>query len=126
MTPIEEQFQELESRYPSVKLQPLGDGSFAISVPDVTLPTGWSAASANVWFIVPVQYPTARPDCFWTEESLTLADGGVPQSTGPTPYPGNASVPLRWFSWHVASWSPNDDTLTTYLNVIRNRFMEAK
>lgn len=126
MTLVQEQFAELKERYPDAVLKEVGDGSYVVTIPNVATGAGWSAPSATVRFHVPVQYPTARPDCFWTEESLLLAGGRVPQNTGNNPLPGVANEPLRWFSWHVTHWSPNDDTLTTYLNVIRNRFADAR
>jgi hypothetical protein len=126
MTPVEEQFAELKERYSEAVLAPVGDGSFVVTIPNVVTGPGWSAPSATVKFHVPVQYPTARPDCFWTEHGLTLAGGRAPQNTGVNPIPGPANGQLLWFSWHITHWSPNDDTLTTYLNVIRNRFADPR
>lgn len=126
MTPVQEQFAELKQRYPGAVLTPVGDGSFVVTVPQVATGSGWSAPATAVKFHVPVQFPTARPDCFWAEEGLVLADGRIPQNTGVNPIPAAANGPLRWYSWHVTHWSPNDDTLTTYLNVIRNRFADAR
>jgi hypothetical protein len=98
----------------------------SVTVPNLPIHDGWSAKSATVRFHVPVQFPTARPDCFWVDHSLTLADGRAPQNTGVNAIPGGSPVPLRWYSWHVTHWSPNADTLTTYLNVIRKRFADPR
>lgn len=128
---LEGQLGELEAEYNrdgnSVVLTPVGDGSFVIKVPKVRIPPGWNANEADIWFVIPVQYPSARPDCFWTVESLLLEGGRIPQNTGPNPLPGHAPlIPLRWYSWHVAQWSPIGDTLATYLQVIRRRFADLK
>jgi hypothetical protein len=125
------QIGELEAEYPRdgnpVTCTPVGDGSFVIKVPKVVIPSGWSANEADIWFVVPVQYPSARPDCFWTLESLLLQGGRIPQNTGANPLPvPTATVPLRWYSWHVTQWSPIGDTLTTYLQVIRRRFADLR
>lgn len=128
---LEAQLAELEAEYnrdgnPLVS-DPLGDGSFVIKVPKVRISSGWNADETDIWFVVPVQYPSARPDCFWTVESLLLDGGRIPQNTGPNPLPGRAQpVPLRWYSWHVTQWSPNGDSLATYLQVIRRRFADPK
>ena len=128
MTPVQEQFEELKNdeRYKDAVLQGLPDGSFVVTIPNVVTGPKWSVPTTTVRFHVPVQYPTARPDCFWTDAALLLEGGRVPQNTGENALPGGANVPLRWFSWHVTHWSPNDDTLTTYLNVIRNRFADPR
>jgi hypothetical protein len=126
MHPVEAQFEALRSSYPTAEREPLGDGSFVITVPRVVIPSGWTAQEATIRFLVPVGYPTARPDCFWADESLRLSNGQIPQNTGSNAIPGGASTPLRWYSWHLTHWSPNSDTLTTYVNVIRKRFAEAR
>src|SRR3954469_18463742 len=103
------QLAELEKEYNRdgqiVEPTAVGDGSFVVKVPRVRIPSGWTANEADIWFVVPVQYPSARPDCFWTEESLLLSGGRVPQNTGPNPLPGpRPPIPLRWYSWHVTQW----------------------
>jgi len=128
---LEGQLGELEAEYNrdgnSVELTSVEDGSFVIKVPKVRIPPGWNASEADIWFVIPVQYPSARPDCFWTVESLLLEGGRIPQNTGPNPLPGHAQpIPLRWYSWHVEQWSPIGDTLATYLQVIRRRFADLK
>jgi hypothetical protein len=124
---LQAQLAELEADYTGAELTPVDDGSFVVKVPKVGVPRGWTASEADVWFVVPVQYPSARPDCFWTEASLLLSDGRVPQNTGGNTLPGPPPpVPLRWYSWHVTQWSPIGDTLATYLQVIRRRFADPK
>jgi len=128
---LETQLAELRAEYNSdgnvVESNPVQDGSFIVKVPHVRIPSGWTANKADIWFVVPVKYPSARPDCFWTEESLMLLGGRLPQNTGPNPLPGPPPrVPLRWYSWHVTQWSPIGDTLATYLQVIRRRFADLK
>lgn len=126
MSPVEAQFEALRQIYPGADRQPLSDGSSVVTVPAVTVPEGWTAREATVRFVVPVGYPMARPDCFWAEETLMLTGARVPQNTGANAIPGGAPTPQRWYSWHVTHWSPNSDTLTTYVNVIRKRFSEAR
>lgn len=116
---------DLKKLHPTASGSPLQDGSFLVVVPDIALPAGWNRSSTTIRFIAPVAYPVARPDCFWADHGLALADGRIPQNTGPNPCPGT-SVPLLWFSWHVALWSPNTDDLITYLNVIERRFADLK
>ncbi len=78
-----------------------------VVVPNVELPKGWSSDRVTVYFVLPVGYPSAQPDCFWTEATLRLEDGRTPQNTGLQQIPGT-SEQLLWFSWHVQTWSPNE------------------
>lgn len=125
MTPLEEQFAALRERYSEASLTQHPDGSATVVIPNVSLPEGWEPRQTTVRFIVPVGYPQSRPDCFWTDAPLRLSGGRVPQNTGANPLPHGPPGPL-WFSWHVQSWSPNFDTLLTYLNVISKRFQEQR
>jgi hypothetical protein len=125
MNPFEEQFAELQSDFSAVTCSKVADGSYTVAIPNFPLPAGWSAAAVTLRFIAPVGYPISRPDCFWCDHNLRLAGGGVPQNTGANPMP-NGPAPLLWFSWHVSTWSPNADTLRTYVHVIKKRFLELR
>jgi Prokaryotic E2 family E len=125
MNVFEEQFAALLGEFPGAAFAMVPDGSYTVTIPDFPLPNGWSAGTTTVRFIAPVGYPMSRPDCFWSDPALRLAGGGVPQNTGANPMP-NGPAPLLWFSWHVSTWSPNADTLRTYVHVINKRFQELK
>jgi hypothetical protein len=125
MTPIEEQFEVLRTSEIRAELQKLPDGSHLIIVPGVRLRTGWSKQAVDVKFLAPVGYPFAKLDCFWTDPDLRLASGATPMNTGNTPIP-HIGTPHLWFSWHVASWNPNADSLLTFLYVIKRRLGDAR
>jgi hypothetical protein len=126
MTPIEEQFEILKAAgWPSATLVRQPDGSHIVSVKDLSLPPGWSKANSSVHFLAPVGYPLSRPDCFWADADLRLANASMPQNTGVTPV-GNTGVPGLWFSYHVSAWNPNNDNLLTYLHVIKGRFKDLR
>ena len=126
MTPFEQQFEILKADQPSAERERLPDGSYLITVPGFKLPTGWSKESVTLKFIAPVGYPFAPADCFWTDPDLRVAGStAIPQNTGATPLPHKGGAHL-WFSWHVAKWNPNVDSLLTYLHVIEQRFSTAR
>ena len=125
MTPVEEQFEILRSYETGATLQKLPDGSHLITVGGVKLPSGWSKSTAEVRFLAPVGFPFAKPDCFWADSDLRLANGNPPQNTGGNPIPHVASSHL-WFSWHVAPWNPNCDNLLTYWYVIKRRLADPR
>jgi hypothetical protein len=125
MTPVEEQFEVLRSYEPGALLQRLPDGSHLITVTCVKLRSGWSKPTVEVKFVAPVGFPFAKPDCFWADPDLRLANGNSPQNTGFNAIPHVPSSHL-WFSWHVGAWNPNCDNLLTYWYVIKRRLSAAQ
>jgi len=125
MTPVEEQFEILRSYETGATLQKLPDGSHLIVVSAVNLPSGWSKPVVEIKFLTPVGFPFAKPDCFWADHDLRLANGNPPQNTGSNPIPHVGSGHL-WFSWHVATWNPNCDNLLTYWYVIKRRLADPR
>jgi hypothetical protein len=128
MTPIQRQIEMLREKHPGSIAQPLQSGAHLITVPDVPLPEGWNRRHVTVYFLAPVGYPAAQPDCFWVDQpALRLADNQtMPQNTNemnPIPEVGMKGT---WFSWHLQSWNPNQGTLLTFFNVIRQRFDPAR
>jgi len=125
MSPLEQQIEALKVDQPSAQDTKLPDGACLISIPNFCLPAGWNKATTTLLFVAPVGYPHSKPDCFWTDADLRTADGRVPQNTGSNAipsYPGS----FLWFSWHTSIWSPNTDSLLTYLHVIERRLEDAK
>ena len=126
MTPLQTQVAEIQQQFPGTTVQALPSGATLVSVPNVELPSGWSKGATRVFFLAPVGFPHAQPDCFWVDADLRLQGGGMPQSTGMNPIPEMGTA-LLWFSWHLAHpWNPNRDTLATWFGVIRNRLREVR
>jgi hypothetical protein len=127
MSFVEDHFRTLKERYPAAVLEDIRNGTFLVTIPRMALPPGWNRPATTAYFIVPVGYPQARPDSFWTEPGLALVNGGPPQNATPG---GNVlqGLPpgLLWFSWHPNGWSPNRDTLVTYARLIESRFRTAR
>ena len=116
------QLDALKEEYPEAHWEEVvgGGGMVRVIVPGFPLPSGWSAEKATVHFILPVGYPIARPDCFWTTELLRLAGGRTPMGTGTNQMPGS-SESLLWFSWHVDAWDSKADVLR-WMKIIKQRF----
>jgi hypothetical protein len=120
VTVIDQHLAQLRASYPGAEARPQTDGSHLIVVPAITLPRGkWNQEKTDVFFLAPAGYPVARPDCFWADFSLRLANGGLPQNSSPQQAPFGLN--LLWFSWHLAGWNSRD-TLKTFLAVILDRF----
>jgi hypothetical protein len=123
--PVECQLDDLKKLFPGTNWSTLSNGTVHVMVPGVDLPKGWSAAQITIHFVLPLGYPVAQPDCFWTDKGLRLADGRTPQNTGIQQLPGTNETFL-WFSWHLQVWNPNEHTALTWLRVIRKRFDQVQ
>jgi len=123
------QFERVQERYPKASLQPLPSGAGLLSIPDVPLPAGWSAAHTAIHFLVRIGYPGPSPDCFWADRDLLLSSGVPPQASNVTGIP-ETSIVGRWFSWHVVgghtNWNPNRDDLMTYVSIVLDRFRQPQ
>lgn len=122
---VEEHFTRLKERFRDAAMVSNADGSWTVTVPEVPLKAGWNRTATDVAFLVPAGYPLASPDCFWVAPGLALAHGGPPKNTG---FNGAPNVPpdWLWFSWHPSRWDPQQATLETYINVIRQRFADPQ
>jgi len=87
------------------------------------VPAGYSQKSTELLVKVPISYPNGRPDMFWTDETLVLANGGIPKSADEVETP--LGKRRRRFSWHPQNWNPGADSLVTYLEFINARLAKA-
>jgi hypothetical protein len=118
--PLEGQLRRLQGAFPGSQGRSLPDGTVLVTVPSVPLSAGWNQSSTDVSFVVPVGYPMARPDCFYGDVGLRLANGNLPMNAAPQQVPHSGETRV-WFSWHLATWNPTRDTLLTYVRVIQDR-----
>lgn len=127
MDQIEVHYEELRGHpsYRSAECRRRPDGSALIWIQQFSLPQGWNKTQTNVRFLVPVGYPIAKPDCFWTDADLRLASGVTPMNTQLNANYGGPEQ-LLWFSFHIGAWNANRDNLVTYANSIRSRFQTPK
>lgn len=125
MGPFEIQLEKLRDRIGPVIVQEIPGLGQLLRVINVQLPSGWSKQVIEVSFVVPQGYPFAKPDCFWADLDLRLANGNLPQNTRlDNPIPG-VPDPLIWFSWHVDPWNPNQDDLCTWFAIIKRRLAQV-
>jgi hypothetical protein len=121
MDPVELHLARLRQRIGDATSQELPGTGWVVRIPGVHLPPGWSKPKTGITFVAPQGYPFAKPDCFWADADLRLANGTIPQNTQPNnPIPGLPDQ-LLWFSWHVEPWNPNRDDLVTWFAIIKQR-----
>jgi hypothetical protein len=127
MGPVDQQVELLKKQkyYSKAAVEHRADGSALVTISDFPVPPGWNKSSTTIVFVAPAGYPQARPDCFWADEDLRLANGGMPANSAiNTGYGGPA--PKLWFSYHPSSWNANLDTLFNYVKLIRQRLIDAR
>jgi hypothetical protein len=128
---LEEHFAQLEQvaerrrSFTQATLTPIANGTSLVTLSGFALPDGWNSKETTVYFLIPVGYPVARPDTFWTPSTLSPQAGGKPANTGTNVQPGIPQDAL-WFSWHPAAWNPNRDNLINYVGIIRKRFEDRR
>lgn len=125
MNAVVDQFTQLKDQHPDAALTPLPDGSTLVVVPGARVPIGWNQKQSTVAFVIPSGFPTARPDCFWSDSTLLLENGTAPANSNPQIPPGSAAM-MRWFSWHLVNWNPNRDTVYTYFDFCIDRFRQPR
>lgn len=129
MSFVQAHFQALKAlpRYEAASLEPVPNGTHVVVIPGFQLPGGWNRETTTVYFVVPLGYPQARPDSFWTEPELRVAGGAMPQNATPGGNHQQGLPPgVLWFSWHPSGWNPNQDNLITYVKLIATRFQAQR
>ena len=88
------------------------------------VPPGFSRQATVLLIRAPMSYRNGRPDMFWTDIDLLLANGTAPQNADSIErYLGRD---WRRFSWHPQNWNPGADDLRTYLEFIAARLRQAR
>lgn len=124
MCPLDVHVERLRARYANARVLAVNGSGSLISLPDVSLVGGWSKAATEVHFFAPEGYPYAKPDCFWADEDLRLANGAMPQATNLNAPAGLGRTGL-WFSWHTDHWNAGRDDLLTWVASIKDRLGRA-
>ena len=93
------------------------DGFINLIIHDFELPHGLNKTKCERLLIrVPVAYPNGRPDMFWTEEDVTLANGTIVKKSDV--FETILGQKWRRFSWHPQNWNPGTDNLGTFIEFI--------
>ena len=119
------EWEQVKARFLLAIIEDQADGTSLVTLPAFALPSGWSKVQTTVWFVVPIGYPASKPDCFWVESDLLPRTGVAPANSGMQPI-GGIGPPALWFSWHLSTWSPARDDLTTYIRFIEVRLRDVR
>lgn len=90
----------------------------------VALPDGLFATSVtDVLVIADYQYPLSAMDMFWTDPPVVCFNGQLPRNADQFEFYGER----RWqrWSWHYTGWNPSCHSVTTHLEVVRDRLRQG-
>ena len=95
-SPAEVQLAGVRALFPDASLTPLSSGGHELHLPSVSLPAGWSLSATGMWIVAPAGYPMVRPDCFFADEGLRLANGGEPTNSAIQIHEGSSADHISW------------------------------
>ena len=117
-TRLVKELEQLESKPEIIE----GDGVVNLVFRDYPIPPGYNRVHADLLVRIPLAYPDAGPDMFWTSPELTLANGAAPQNGDQM----ETFLGRQWrrFSWHT-TWIPNSSSLYAFVHFIIRRLERA-
>lgn len=92
-------------------------GELDVIIHKFPLPPAYEPRECDLLLRLPVGYPNAKADMFWTTPGVQLAKGGTPQAADqPATYAGRS-----WQRWsrHFGGWRPGVDGVRSYLAAVR-------
>jgi hypothetical protein len=110
----------LEGQGVSLQCHPQPDGWLYLVIVAYRLSDHFVPATSDLLIKVPPTYPFARPDMFWLDGGVRLADGRMPVNTS-----HEVALGRTWlrFSWHPTAWRQGVDSLSTFLAFINRRLV---
>jgi len=102
-------------------------GEVHVVLHDFPMPTAYTPALADLLVRLPVGYPNANPDMYWTKPDVRLkATGSFPEASAHHEVPGAgagvevyANTPWqRWSRHYQEGWRPGVDGLRTYMGAV--------
>ena len=119
---MKQQFADLRRLYPQASLQELPGGAHLLDVSGIRLPAWWAPGKARIVTVFSAGFPfSGPPRYFWCPLDVAMCDGREPNATRFEPIPV-LDVPGRRFIWAASAWNPNRDSLTTYVDMVAQRF----
>ena len=88
------------------------------------LPDGYSIKTSDILLIFTYSYPVGKPDMFWLEQDVLLANGQVPNAA--EVIEKHLGRSWRRVSWHSGKWNPGRDDLNTFISFIETGLLKAR
>lgn len=102
------------------------DGLVHLVIRNFPFPAQYTPNASDLLLRLPPNFPSAKPDMFWTFPHVRLSTGAYPQTADcfDVQYLGR-----QWQRWsrHFAAdqWRPGTDNLKTYLGTIRRELQKG-
>jgi len=94
-------------------------GELLVVIHHFALPAAYNPRECDLLVRLPVGYPNANPDMYWTRPDVQLAGGGTPRAAEHRePYLGTSWQ--RWSRHFPGGWRPGIDGLRSYLAAVRH------
>lgn len=98
----------------------LENNMISLVIKEFALPEGYQPSKVDLLLRLPVQFPQAPPDMFWTDPIVSYANGGTPTQTQMR----QNFMGRSWQRWsrHFSQsrWRPGTDDLRSYVQLIRS------
>lgn len=125
---VKEHIERAKKDYKSLQFSEKPDGSIYICIPDYILPEKWKnikdeSNKVELLIILPVGYPSSKPDGFDTDVNLRVNNGVKPtQGCGERQIDGK-----QWlhFCWQPQEWNHDRENLWRYIKLCERRFVEV-
>ncbi len=142
---IEQQIQQLRGKWPQAQIEVSERyGWHLITIPNFKLPEGYNRTHCTLMFELPVGYPYAKPERFFTDKGIrfdpAIKDRPVwrPDDDGFAPwhyhpyYTNESNCPrafgdkyppgsVMWWGWVPQAWDRRTCTILTYARVCQQR-----
>lgn len=119
---LAEEFALLNSEGCSVELAEDADW-IVLMFADWPLPAGYNKVRTRLLLRIPRSFPLGKPDMFWIDPDVRLANGQLPRQASMENVTGTDW--LR-FSWHAQKWDPAKDNLRSYLAFVDDGLSRAR
>lgn len=96
------------------------DGFVHLVIRKFPFPAPYTPNASDLLLRLPPNFPSAKPDMFWTSPHVRLGTGAYPQRADQFDVQHQARQWQRWSRHFPADqWRPGTDNLKTYLGTIR-------
>lgn len=91
------------------------------------LPAGlYNMEKTDLLIFTTPHYPNSGFDMFWTDPSLTLHDGGTPQSADAVQqYLGKSWRRFSYHPYNSTPWNPSEDNVESYVEYVQQRLRKG-
>lgn len=111
--------ERLKQDFPKVTVAERSDGSVAVLVEEIPLPSWWEPRTCRVLLMMPPEFPSKQPAFYVSPDIRSKKTGQAPQGNGNANIDGTSWMTL---CWSEKPWDPQRETLWRFLKHVQRRF----